>query len=43
MSHDGSHWTETIKQIGPDGVERVVGVTCFDCDKTWWKEGKVTA
>lgn len=42
MTHDGAHLTQIIKQTSPDGVERAVGVTCLDCDKTWWKDGKVT-
>ena len=42
MSHNGSHWKQDIKQIDANGVERLVGITCFDCDKTWWKDGRVT-
>lgn len=42
MTHDGSHWTATVTQIDADGIERVAGVTCFVCDKTWWKHPQPT-
>lgn len=41
--HDGSHWTQVIKQPDADGIERPVGLMCFNCEKTWWKDGKVTS